>query len=213
MARSSIEEIKARADELSDAFENHDPKPGDRVPRCHRCWPSSSPPGGATPPNRNSPKPCLLPVNSGSRGAKSAKRSAPAARPHANATAPARNLSATPSRNLTFHGLRTPGCACPGTHFVADAGRIDRAGGSRKGTVSRGELLEEGSRDKQSGRLSRHCTRRREYADRHLSPQLPCDGDGLGALVLDVVNCAQTYERPDHPVTVLGSITGEEQDV
>ncbi|GAA1884856.1 hypothetical protein GCM10009715_33860 [Paeniglutamicibacter psychrophenolicus] len=30
MTRRSIEEIKARADELADAFENYDPKPGDQ---------------------------------------------------------------------------------------------------------------------------------------------------------------------------------------
>lgn len=30
MTRRSIEEIKARADELADAFENDDPKPGDQ---------------------------------------------------------------------------------------------------------------------------------------------------------------------------------------
>lgn len=30
MTRRSIKEIKARADELADAFENYDPKPGDQ---------------------------------------------------------------------------------------------------------------------------------------------------------------------------------------
>lgn len=30
MTRRSIEEIKARADEFADAFENYDPKPGDQ---------------------------------------------------------------------------------------------------------------------------------------------------------------------------------------
>lgn len=30
MTRRSIDDIKARADELADAFENYDPKPGDR---------------------------------------------------------------------------------------------------------------------------------------------------------------------------------------
>lgn len=30
MSRRSIEEIKLRADELADAFENYDPKPGDQ---------------------------------------------------------------------------------------------------------------------------------------------------------------------------------------
>lgn len=30
MTRRSIEDIKARADELADAFENYDPKPGDQ---------------------------------------------------------------------------------------------------------------------------------------------------------------------------------------
>ena len=30
MTRRSLEEIKARADEFADAFENYDPKPGDQ---------------------------------------------------------------------------------------------------------------------------------------------------------------------------------------
>ena len=30
MTRRSIDDIKARADELADAFENYDPKPGDQ---------------------------------------------------------------------------------------------------------------------------------------------------------------------------------------
>lgn len=31
MAPRSIEDIKARADEFADAFENYDPKPGDQT--------------------------------------------------------------------------------------------------------------------------------------------------------------------------------------
>ena len=86
--RRSLTDLIARADELADAFENHDPTPED--------FHAALPPLMAVrlaafrrrPQRRNSSKPSAPHARRTCPGANSARRSAPAARPPGNATQP-----------------------------------------------------------------------------------------------------------------------------